>query len=50
LIFFFPFYAPATNHFVPLLDGNLAGDDGRTAAVAIFEDLVDVSLLGLSED
>src|ERR1700738_3343959 len=28
---------------VPFVDGNLAGEDGRPAAVALFEDLVEVT-------
>ena len=28
---------------VPFVDGDLAGEDGRTAAIALFEDLVEVT-------
>ena len=32
--------------FVPVLDGQLAGDDGRGAAVAVFEDFQEVHRSG----
>ena len=37
------------DNFVPLLDGNLAGDDDRGALVAIFEDFEEIALLGMGE-
>ena len=36
--------------FVPVLDGQLAGDDCRGAAVAVFEDFQEVAALGGGED
>ena len=38
------------DRFVPVLDGQLAGDDGGAAAVAVFEDFQEVTLLGGGED
>ena len=38
------------DHLVPLLDRDLAGDEGRAAAVAVLEDLQEVDALGLGED
>ena len=35
---------------VPLLDRNLAGDDGRSALMAVFEDFEEIALLWLGED
>ena len=32
-----------TDHLVPSVDRDLAGEDGRTAAVALFEDFVEVA-------
>jgi hypothetical protein len=31
------------DHLVPFVDGDLAGENGRAAAVAFFEDLVEVA-------
>src|ERR1700732_1716375 len=31
------------DHLVPFVDGDLAGEDGRAAAVALFEDLVEIA-------
>src|SRR5271154_1563904 len=36
--------------FAPLIDGNLAGDQCRSPAVAVFEDLEEVDALSLDED
>ena len=30
------------DHLVPFVDGDLAGEDGRAAAVAFFEDFVEI--------
>src|SRR3989344_2891403 len=35
------------DHLVPLLDGDLAGDEGGSAAVAILEDFQEIDALGL---
>jgi hypothetical protein len=32
-----------SDHLMPFIDGDLAGENGRAAAVAFFEDLVEVS-------
>ena len=34
---------------MPVFDGELAGDEGRTTAVAIFEDIEQVTALGVIE-
>jgi hypothetical protein len=38
-----------TDHFVPGVNGELAGDDGGAESVAIFEDLQEVMTLLVSE-
>jgi hypothetical protein len=38
------------DNFVPMFDGNLAGDDGRGATVAIIKDLQKVAPLGRTEN
>ena len=35
------------DNFAPLLDRNLAGDDRRSALVAVFEDFKEIALFGL---
>ena len=35
---------------MPLLDRNLAGDDGRSALMAVLEDLEEIALFRLGED
>jgi hypothetical protein len=32
-----------SDHLMPFIDGDLAGENGRAAAVAFFEDLVEIS-------
>jgi hypothetical protein len=39
----------AANHLMPLLDRYLAGDDGRSAPVAILQDLQQLLPLGLGQ-
>ena len=34
---------------VPVLDGQLAGDEGGASAVAVFEDLEEITALGVGE-
>ncbi len=38
-----------TDDVVPVFDGQLAGDEGRTTAVAVIEDLEEISALGVVE-
>ena len=38
------------DNFVPMFDGDLAGDDGRGATVAIIEDLQQVAPFGRTEN
>ena len=39
-----------SDHVVPMFDGDLAGDDGRGATMAIIEDLQQVAPFGRTEN